>query len=200
MNRIAPPPSPPPDAVADILRRSGARLGFVPETLRVMARKPALIRAWYALITEAYLKPGEVPAPLKRLVAHTVSRAAGCAYSMAHTAHAAAEAGVAPDRIAAVFDCAADARFTDAERAALALARHAGEVPNAVTDADFDALRAHFTEDQIVEIVAVLALFGFLNRWQATLALTLEDAPRRFAEIHLTGIGWTAGRHGPGPA
>jgi len=196
LSRIAPAPGPLPGDCAEILRGREEGLGFLPETLRVMARKPAMLRAWSPLFSEIYLKPGAVPAALKRLVAHTVSRAAGCPYSMAHTGHAAAEAGVPPEKIRAVFECGDNPLYDDAERVALTLARHAGDVPNGVTEADFAALRAHFTEDQIMELVAVLALFGFLNRWQATLALTLEDAPRRFAETELAPIGWTIGRHG----
>jgi hypothetical protein len=65
-----------------------------------------------------------------------------------------------------------------------------------VEDSLFGALGDYFSEDQVFEIVAVISLFGFLNRWQATLALTLEDEPRAFAETNLADIGWTIGRHG----
>ena len=180
----------------DKFRKLEEAIGFVPQGLLVMGRKPAMLSVWAQLVSVIYHEQGLVAAPLKRLVAHTVSRAAGCPYSMAHTAHAAADNGVAIEKIRAVFDCADNALFSDAERSALIVARHAGGTPNNVSDADFDTLRAHFTEDEALEIIAVIALFGFLNRWQATLALTLEDAPRAFAEAHLADIGWTIGRHG----
>ena len=171
-------------------------IGFIPQGLLVMGRKPEMLSAWAPLVSLVYHEQGLVTAPLKRLIAHTVSRAAGCQYSMAHTAHAAAESGIAIGKITAVFDCARNAHFSDAERAALIVARHAGQTPNDVSDANFDDLRQHYSEDETLEIIAVIALFGFLNRWQATLALTLEAAPRAFAEAHLTDIGWTIGRHG----
>jgi alkylhydroperoxidase family enzyme len=79
--------------------------------------------------------------------------------------------------------------------AALRLATRAAAVPNAVTDDDFAELRRHFDDAQVVEIVGVIALFGFLNRWNDTLATTLEDAPRAFAEATLAAQGWTAGKH-----
>lgn len=196
MTRIAPPSTPPNRGHTEIFQQCQERLGFVPMTLRVMAKKPELLTAWYALVTEVYLKPGEVPAPLKRLIAHTISRVAECPYSMAHTAEAAAQAGVPVEKIKAVFDCQTDPQFTDAERAALIVARAAGAVPNAVSDKKFDELPRHFSDDQVLEIVAVISLFGFLNRWQSTLALTLEDEPRAFAEQNLTDAAWTLGRHG----
>jgi uncharacterized peroxidase-related enzyme len=180
----------------DKFQKLGDSIGFIPQGLLVMGRKPAMLSAWAQLVSVVYHEKGLVAAALKRLIAHTVSRAAGCQYSMAHTAHAAADNGVAIEKIKAVFDCTGNALFSDSERAALIVARHAGQTPNEVSDADFDELRRHFSEDEALEIIAVIALFGFLNRWQASLALPLEDAPRAFAENHLTDIGWTIGRHG----
>lgn len=171
-------------------------IGFIPGGLLVMGRNPAMLGAWLPLVRAVYHAESKVPAALKRLVAHTISRETGCAYSMAHTAHAAADHGVPIEKIKAVFECATDPQFTRAERAALSVARAAGSVPNGVGDDLFETLRAHYSDDQVFEIIAVISLFGFLNRWQATLALTLEDEPRQFAEKHLTEIGWTIGRHG----
>ena len=56
-------------------------------------------------------------------------------------------------------------------------------------------LRKHWSEEQIVEIVGVIALFGFLNRWNDTLATPLEDAPLEFGERYLAAQGWDAGKH-----
>ena len=72
--------------------------------------------------------------------------------------------------------------YSAAERAALDLAVAAGAVPNAATDQMFLELRKHWTEEQIVEIVGVIAVFGF-NRWNDTLATPLEDEPIAVGEI-----------------
>ncbi len=71
-------------------------------------------------------------------------------------------------------------------------------MPNAVEDAHFEALRQHFGDEEIVELVAVVALFGFLNRWNDTMATTLEAGPLAFAERQLGGRGWTVGKHSGG--
>ena len=84
---------------------------------------------------------------------------------------------------------------TDAERAALRLVHHAALVPNQATDADFAELRRHFDDDEIVEIVAMIALFGFLNRWNDAMATELEEHPLALASDVLGGIGWEAGKH-----
>src|SRR5438445_744050 len=63
------------------------------------------------------------------------------------------------------------------ERAALRVAQGAAQVPNDVTDADFGELRRHYSDGQIVDIVAVISLFGFLNRFNDTMATELEASP-----------------------
>ncbi len=75
--------------------------------------------------------------------------------------------------------------FSRAERAALRMVQSAGSVPNAVTDEDMEALKEHFDEDQIVELVGVVCLFGWLNRWNDTMATPLEERPIAFGERHL---------------
>ena len=85
--------------------------------------------------------------------------------------------------------------FSAAERAALDVAVAAGCVPNAVTDEMFMELRKHWSDEQVVEIVGVIAMFGFLNRWNDTFATPLEDEPLEFGEKHLAAHGWDAGKH-----
>ena len=76
------------------------------------------------------------------------------------------------------------------------VARGGGSHPNGVTDEDFTELLTHFEERQALEIVSVIALFGFLNRWNDTLATKLEDVPGDIAGRLLDERGWTAGKHG----
>lgn len=151
-------------------------MGFIPNDALVMARNPALTRAMWGLVAAVY-GPGKVDNGLKRLVGEAASKAAGCLYCTAHAAHGAREQGVAQEKIDAVWSFEDSPLFTEAERAAINLAMKAGLVPNETEDADFERLRAHFSEDEIVEIVAVISMFGFLNRWNSTLDTALEPVP-----------------------
>jgi uncharacterized peroxidase-related enzyme len=179
----------------ELLEGTRKRMGFVPNSQLIMQRKPDLLRA-YAQLTAAIWDPkGKVDRRLKRLISHVASRAAGCQYCMAHTAEGAAKLGVDQQKIDAVWEYQTSPLFNAAERAALDVAVAAGCVPNAVTDEMFTALRKHWDEEQIVEIVAVIALFGFLNRWNDTFATPLEDEPLEFGEKHLAAQGWDAGKH-----
>jgi hypothetical protein len=70
-------------------------------------------------------------------------------------------------------------------------------VPNAVTDELMSRLRQHWDDGQIVEIMAVIALFGFLNRWNDSMATPLENAPAECANKVLGQRGWEIGKHKP---
>jgi uncharacterized peroxidase-related enzyme len=171
------------------------RLGFVPNSLLIMARNPKLVEAFTAMSAAIWDPSGKVDLKLKRLISHVASRAAGCQYCMAHTADSAAKLGIEQDKLDAVWEYEASPLFSDAERSAIQLAVAAGCVPNAVTDEMFMELRKHWTDDQVVEIVGVISLFGFLNRWNDTFATPLEHEPLEFAHQHLASKGWNGEKH-----
>ena len=185
----------------DIFARAETAMGFVPTSFFMMGRKPEILRAFSRLSREVLGVPGVVPHDLKWLVAHVASRSAGCQYCSAHSGAAAAfKNGVPAEKVAAALDYATSPLFSGPERAALAFAQAAGVQPNAVTRAHFDELLKHFNEDQIVEITAVVCLFGWLNRWNDTMATALEDEPLSFGETHLASSGWSVGRHTEEPS
>ena len=170
-------------------------LGFVPNSVLIMQRKPKLVRAFMGLLAAVWDPEGEVDRGFKRLLAHVASRAAGCQYCMAHTAGGAMRFGIDEAKLAAVWEYRSSPLYSEAERVALDFALAAASVPNDVTDELFARLRKHWNEEQIVEIVGVVALFGFLNRWNDTLATPLEDEPIAVGDKYLAARGWSAGKH-----
>ncbi len=184
-----------PAELAEKMRQAEQFMGFTPNDALTMARVPDLMHAMSALVGAAY-GPGTLGVELKRLLAIVVSSAAGCQYCVAHTGHGAHAAGIDQAKLDAVWEFETSPLFAEAERAALRVAVAAAQAPNAVTDEQFDALKAHFDETQIVEIVAVLCLFAFLNRWNHTLATALESSPLNYARAHMAGHGWEVGVHG----
>jgi uncharacterized peroxidase-related enzyme len=170
-----------PEAMRERLSSAQSLMGFTPNDALIMARWPELLQSVEGLVQVIY-RAGELDQGLKRLMASMVSNAAGCRYCQAHTAHGAVRmAGVAPDKLAALWQFRSSPQYSPAERAALELAAAAGQTPNAATDQLFDELRRHYSERAIMEMVAVISLFGFLNRWNSTLNTELEDAPSTFA-------------------
>src|SRR5436189_575126 len=170
-------------------------LGFVPNSLLIMQRKPKLVKALSQLLGAIWDPQGEVDRGFKRLVAHVASRTAGCQYCMAHTADGALYFGVDEQKLAAVWEFRTSPLFSEGERVALDFAIAAASVPNGVTDDMFAELRKHWNEGQIVEIVGVIATFGFLNRWNDTMGTPLEAEPMAVGERFLAPRGWSAGKH-----
>lgn len=171
-------------------------LGFVPNSLLTMQRRPAIVKA-FGQLTAAVMDPeGAVDPAFKRLLAHFASRAAGCQYCEAHSLIAAGISGVSQEKLDAIWDYRTSELYSDAERAALDFALAAGSVPNAVDDEVMERLKRYWSEDQIVEMLAAVCLYGFLNRWNDSMATELEDAPRELGERLLTRGGWTGERHG----
>ena len=184
------------EGLEEVERTYQRTLGFVPNGLRIMARRPEIVQSFIAL-RRAVLDPasGTVPAELKNLVAHMASHTHGCRYCEAHALQGAGRAGAQQARLEAVWEYQTSDLFSEAERAALDFAVRAASVPNAVTDTDFERLREHWDEGQIVEILAAVSLYGFLNRWNDSLATPLEEGSAAFAEMALGEQGWTRGKH-----
>lgn len=172
-----------------------ATRGFIPNSILTMQRRPAIARALMEL-NRAVLYEGTVKEELKMLISLIASQAAGCRYCQAHMANLASIYEASDARIAAVWEFETSDLFSDAERAALRLAFHGASVPNTVTEDDFAEVRKHFDEGQIVEIVASVALFGFLNRWNDTMGTELEERAMTVAGRTLGSAGWEAGKHG----
>ena len=169
-----------------MLKMVEASMGFLPTSMLTMAHWPELTQAFGGL-GATVLHSGELDAGLKQMIAFAVSNVAGCRYCQAHTANSAQKNSVSSEKIKAVFEFQ--------EKAALRVAVHAGMVPNAVEAKHMSELSRYFSEKQVIEVVAVISLFGFLNRWNDTMATTLESAPKNFAADQLASHGWAAGKH-----
>ena len=184
----------------ELFRHYDETLSFVPNSLYTMARRPEILRAFNELITQIW-NTGTLPKHLKPLIGIVSSVAAGCRYCQAHEAVDARMRGVPEQKIAAIWDFERSAMYDEGERVALRFARDAALVPNEVTPEHFAALRRHWDDGQIVEMLAVVGLFGFLNRWNDTMATALEEIPLELASRAYREH-WEAGKHraeGPRP-
>jgi alkylhydroperoxidase family enzyme len=129
-------------------------LGFVPNSLLTMQRKPEIVEGFDYLTQKVMQEADDVDPGFKRLAAHMASHAAGCQYCEAHSLIAADIHGVSQEK-----------------------------------------LEDHWTEDEIVELLAAISLYGFLNRWNDTMATDLEEVPREMGERVLADQEWDGGKH-----
>ena len=177
MARIEPTDMADKQELQSIIERLTSTLGITPNSMRILAHRPEILIGFKALTETVSGPSATIPRSLKSLVSQMVSRSSGCGYCIAHTTHGGERSGISEEKEAALWDYETSELFADAERAAIRVARGAGLSPNCVTDEDFEELRKHLTVKQVVEIVAVIALYGFYNRFNDTMATELEAAP-----------------------
>ncbi len=183
-------------AVAELAAFFDETLGFTPNSVLTMQRRPEIAEAFINLNKAVMANAGRVTAEQKRFIGMLSSLSSGCRYCQAHTALAAQRYGASDERLDAIWDYQSSPLFTDAERAAFDFAIAASSIPNAVTSEIADELRSHWNEAEIVEILGVVSLFGFLNRWNDSMGTSLESAADDFASTTLAPHGWDKGKHG----
>ena len=56
-------------------------------------------------------------------------------------------------------------------------------------------MRIHWDDGEIVEILGVIALFGYLNRWNDSMGTQLEEPAAADGQKLLSKKGWSRGKH-----
>jgi uncharacterized peroxidase-related enzyme len=188
----------PPDTnpeVRELARFFNETLGFCPNSVLTMQRRPAIAKAFISLNMAVMENRGRVTSSLKRLIGFISSHAAGCRYCQAHTIRAAERYGAEEEKLKNIWEYKIHPAFSEAERAALDFALTASTIPNGVNAKVQENLKAHWDDGEIVEILGVIALFGYLNRWNDSMATTLEEAAEESAHQRLSQMGWEPGKH-----
>ncbi len=170
-------------------------LGFCPNSVKTMYHRPAIAYAFIGLNKAVMENRGRVTSALKRLIGYISSNVAGCRYCQAHTIRAAERYGAEAEKLENIWEFRTHSAFSEPERAALEFALASSSIPNAVDDHIAENLRQHWNEGEIVEILGVIALFGYLNRWNDSMGTELEKDAIESGEKFLKQSGWTAGKH-----
>ena len=195
MSRLTPLPADHTPELADHFNFFLGTLGFTPNSVLTMQRRPKLAQA-LAVMNAAVMDPaGDVDLGFRRLIGHVVSQVSGCRYCQAHTLLGAKNFGVSDAKLADIWQYASSPHYNERERLALDFALAAAAQPNAVTDEQFAALQRHWSEGEIVEMLGVIAMFAFLNRWNDTMGTPLEKPASEVAQQALGDQGWSAGKH-----
>lgn len=169
-----------PDARA-LLAPIKAITGFIPKGMLVLARRPDLLRASVGYLMAVHspdLKMGR----LHQMMGVVAGMIAGSRYCTGLMALALKLAGESEELIAEIPHFDTSPRFSEAEKAALQYAQASMFSPPAISDSDFEALKAHFSDDQIVELAMVIGYVGFLTRWGAAIAADVDQPAVALAE------------------
>ena len=178
------------DEFTDLFKGVESFMGYLPNAYLTMAERPDLLTAFSNLAGNIFQSQG-IDTQTKQLIALASSLSSGCKYCQAHTSHGAERAGMSEEKIADVLDYSSSTHYNDKERAILDLAFAAGVTPNQSSKSHFKNLEKYFSKKEIIDIVSVIALFGYLNRWNDTLGTVLEDVPENFVENKLKPLGWS---------
>ena len=173
----------------DIFNAVEASMGYLPNAYITMAEKPELLKAFSSLAMTIFTSI-DIDSGTKQLIALASSLAAGCKYCQAHTSHGAEMSGIREDKIADILRYSESTKYTDSEKALLDLAFAAGKIPNQTTKKHFEALQIYYSKSEIIDIVSVISLFGYLNRWNDTMGTLLEELPKNFVQNKLIPLGW----------
>lgn len=170
-------------------------LGFCPNSVLTMQRRPAISRAFINLNKAVMANEGRVTSALKRMIAWVSSNATGCRYCQAHAIRAAERYGAEQEQLDNIWEYRTHPAFNDAERAALDFSLAASQVPNAVNGEIKQRLYKHWDEGEIVEMLGVISLFGYLNRWNDSMGTSIEEDAVESGTQYLGKHGWEKGKH-----
>lgn len=170
-------------------------LGFCPNSVLTMQRRPAISKAFINLNKAVMANEGRVTSALKRMIAWVSSNATGCRYCQAHAIRAAERYGAEQEQLDNIWEYRTHSAFSEAERAALDFSLAASQVPNAVNQDINDRLHQHWDDGEIVEMLGVISLFGYLNRWNDSMGTTLEGDAIDSGNQYLGKHGFEVGKH-----
>ncbi|MGB0837566.1 MAG: carboxymuconolactone decarboxylase family protein [Flavobacteriaceae bacterium] len=170
-------------------------LGFCPNSVLTMQIRPEIARAFINLNMAVMKNDGRVSSALKRMIAWVSSNATGCRYCQAHAIRAAERYGAEQEQLDNIWEYRTHPAFNEAQRAALDFSLAASMVPNAVDAEIQERLHKYWDEGEIVEMLGVISLFGYLNRWNDSMGTTLEGDAISSGEQYLGKTGWEVGKH-----
>ena len=160
--------------------------GNVPNMFRTMAHRPEIFETIIAHM-EAVLNTGTLPKALKELVIVRTSQLNRTPYCLASHSAICRKLGWTDGDLDAIQTTAGQEQFTPRERAALHLAEVMTTDAHAYSENDFRELRRHFTEGEVVELMAAIGLFNYFNRFNDLLGME-PTKPATVEELALAGV------------
>lgn len=170
-------------------------LGFCPNSVLTMQHRPEISKAFINLNKAVMANQGRVTSALKRMIAWVSSNASGCRYCQAHAIRAAERYGAEQEKLDNIWEYKTHPAFSEAERVALDFSLAASQIPNAVDQSLKERLYKHWNEGEIVEMLGVISLFGYLNRWNDSMGTSIEEGAVESGKKYLGKYGWNAGKH-----
>ena len=169
-----------PAEIGALYDKLEAERGRVPNMFKALGNVPAL-----AMGVAGFLKPlmgeGALAAWYKELVATRVASLNRCEYCISSHRFLAGLRGATPEQIAS-YDSYETGPFTEKEKAGFRYADRLHESGHAIDEAAFDALRAHFNAQEIIELTMLIAAFEMFPRFNTALRVPVTPLPEKSSE------------------
>lgn len=165
-----------PVEVAILYDKLWADRGVVPNMFKALSNVPDLVLGVAAFL-RGLMGEGALPGWYKELISIRVASLNDCEYCISAHRHLAAKRGASAGQIAAC-DQYETGPFTEKEKAGFRYADQLHQSGHAVDDASFNALRAHFTTQELIELTAVAAAFEFFTRVNTALRIPVTPLPK----------------------
>lgn len=162
-----------PEDAKEIYRRFSEEYGPFLNQVRVMAHRAPALRHIMGMLLE--LKDEAVlPKRYLEIALVVVSKLNECTYCVAHHAPRLVDEGLAPESVDNILADTVPG-FGEVDHLVRDYAVQVTQSPQYMRDKIFEDLKAHFSEEQIVELTLRTALCGFFNRFNDALQIGMED-------------------------
>lgn len=151
-------------------RKYGAEL----ESARIWGRLPRSFLALTLFYRTLERRGSPLEPALRALILVRISQINWCAFCVDLNSAAALERAIAPEKLAALVDLERSPLFTEREKAALAYAEALTDPARRVDDACFARLRAHFDEQEALELTALAAFQNLSSKFNAALGVPAQ--------------------------
>ena len=155
----------------EVLATLERALGRLPEMMRLMANSPAILET-YVHFNHA-LERTTLPPKVRALITVAIAEINGCDYTLSLGTALARRQGVSDAELNdARLGRGPDAKTSDALQFAMNIVRRAGRVPHADVER---LLRNGFSDEEIVDIIAAVALNIFRNYFNLVVGTEIDS-------------------------
>lgn len=162
-----------PEDCRPVYQRFASEYGPFLNQVKVFAHRPPALRHLMAMLLE-FAEEAVLPKRYLEIGLVVVSKITECPYCVAHHAPKLQDQGVDRFAVERILDAEVPG-FDAVDHLVRDYAVKVSETPYRIDDRMFEALRAHFSEEQIVELTLRIALCGFFNRFNDALGIEMED-------------------------
>jgi AhpD family alkylhydroperoxidase len=150
--------------------------GVVPNMFKTVANTPGLALGFAALL-KPLLSDGALPGWYKELIATRMSVLLGSAYAVAAHSLSAKQKGATDEQVTAIKNHFDNGPFTEAEKLGLHCADRLHHSAHEIDDAFYEKLKAVYSDQQIIELIATASVFEFFPRFVDALRIPTTPAP-----------------------